>query len=421
MHKSRSTRHDFPRTALVAAAILAGAALAWTLVGVPALVKYPTDLDVSPRYEGTFQVLVDPATAAPLDDPIELPLTVDRRIRSVPDESGSSEVLVRETIHQQAGDLIDVTQENAYVMDRSTVENVEDDRAYAFDESNVVDRSGAYRLNLPFDADGDDTYEVYKNEIDDTYTLIGDTETPTSDIEGLELTNFTARVEEAPLSEAYLAELNEVVPLPESLTLDELKPQLLDQGIDVDAVVAALTPALTSDDAATLAAFAAEPIPLDYVMAFDGRVALEPVTGAEVQVAVTETVGARPRLTSLPALQEVLGHYPDVPEAVDALAGLDALASGPATPLFTYSYEQTPASVADIADEARSMREQVLLAKVWLPAGLAAAAVLALAVGTVVYLRRRPRSLDGARTAEPAAEPPPPTNTRPVPKEGTPA
>jgi hypothetical protein len=132
-------------------------------------------------------------------------------------------------------------------------------------------------------------------------------------------------------------------------------------------------------------------------------------------------VGARPRLTSLPALQEVLGHYPDVPEAVDALAGLDALASGPATPLFAYSYEQTPASVADIADEARSMREQVQLAKVWLPAGLAAAAVLALAVGTVVYLRRRPRSLDRARTAEPAPEPPPGTNTRPVPKEGTPA
>ena len=66
MHKSRSTRHDFPRTALVAAAILAGAALAWTLVGVSALVKYPTDLDVNPRYEGTFSLHVDPTTAAPL-------------------------------------------------------------------------------------------------------------------------------------------------------------------------------------------------------------------------------------------------------------------------------------------------------------------------------------------------------------------
>jgi hypothetical protein len=404
MHKSRRTRHNYPRTALWVSAVLAVAALVWMLVAVPALVKYPTDLDVSPRYAGTFTVLVDPATAAPLDEPMEMPLTVDRRIQSIGDESGSSRVFVRETIRQQAGDLIDVTQTNGYVMDRSTVENVADDRAFAFDESNVVDRSGAYRLNLPFDTSRDDTYRIYKNETDDTYTLTGDTETPTSDIEGLELSNFVANIDESPLSEAYLAELNEVVPLPESLTLDQLKPQLLDQGIDVDAVVTALTPVLTPEDAATLSAFAAEPIPLDYVLSFDGRVSVEPVTGAEVKVGVTETVGARPQLTSLPELQEVLGHYPDVPEAVDASAGLDELATAPATPLFTYTYEQTPASVADVADEARSMRMQVLLAKVWLPAGLATAAVLSLLVGAVVYWRRRPRRVGGARTAGPAPE-----------------
>jgi hypothetical protein len=421
MHKSRRVRHSYPRTALWVGAVLAAAALAWMLVGVPAVVKYPTDLDVSPRYEGTFSVLVDPATAAPLDEPMQLPLTVDRRIQSIPDESGSSRVLVRETIHQQAGDLIDTTQTNAYVMDRSTLKNVKDDRAFAFDESNVVDRSGAYRLNLPFDTSRDKDYQMYKNEIDDTYTLTGDNETPTSHLEGLDLSNFTTHVVDAPLSPAYLAELNKVVPLPESLTLDQLKPQLLDQGIDVDAVVTALTPVLTPDDAATLSTFAAEPIPLDYVLSFDGTAAVEPVTGAEVKVGVTETVGARPQLTSLPALQDVLGHYPDVPEAVDASAALDELATAPATPLFTYTYEQTPASVADVADEASSLRNQVLLAKVWLPAGLAAAAVLSLGVGAVVYLRRRPRALSTPTTG-PAPEPRPGNETpEPVTKEDRPA
>ena len=424
MHKSRRARirHNYPRTALWTGAVLAGTALAWMIVGVPALVKYPTDLDVAPRYEGTFSVLVDPATAAPLDEPMQLPLTVDRRIQSIRDESGSSTVLVRETIHQQAGDLIDVTQTNAYVMDRSTLENVEDDRAYAFDESNVVDRSGSYRLNLPFDTSRDEAYEVYKNEMDDTYTLTADTETPTSDVEGLELSNFTAHVEEAPLSDAYLAELSEVVPLPASLTLDELAPQLLDQGIDVDAVVTALTPVLTPEDAATLGAFAAEPIPLDYVLSFDGRAAVEPVTGAEVRVGVTETVGARPQLTNLPELQEVLGHYAEVREAVEAGAGLDELATAPATPLFTYSYEQTAASIADVADEASSMRRQVLLAKVWLPAGLVAAAVLSLVVGAVVFLRRRPRPIGQARTAGPAPQPRPEQETlQPVTNRSKPA
>ena len=411
MHRSR-TRRGYPRTALWVGGGLTAAAVAWMTVGVPTVVKYPTDLDVAPRYEGTFRVLVDPATAAPLDEPIEMPLTVDRRIQAVGDESGSSRVLVRETIDRRAGDLIDLTQRNAYVMDRSTLENVADDRAFAFDESNVVDRSGAYRLNLPFDTSRDETYDIYKNEIDAVYPMVADDETPTSDIEGLHLSNFTGSVDEGPLSDAYLAELNEAVPLPESLTLDQMRPQLLALGIDVDAVVTALTPVLTPEDAATLAAFAAEPIPLEYVLSFDGRAAVEPVTGAEVKVTVAETVGARPQLTSLPDLQEVLSHHPDVPEAVAASAGMDALAAAPATPLFSYSYEQTPASVADVADEATSMRRQVLLAKVWLPAGLAAAAVLSLVVGAAVYLRRRPRRLGRSRARRPAPRPRPEDEAR---------
>jgi hypothetical protein len=299
---------------------------------------------------------------------------------------------------------VDTTQTNEYVMDRSTLQNVADDRAFAFDEANVVDRSGAYRLNLPFDTSRDETYEIYKNEIDATYTMAADTETPTSDIEGLELSNFAASVDEVPLSDAYLAELNDVVTLPESLTLDELKPQLLAAGIDVDAVVTALTPVLTPEDAATLSEFASQPIPIDYVLSFDGTAAVEPVTGVEVSVATVETVGARPVLTSLPALQEVLSHYPDVPEAVAANAAADDLATAPATPLFQYDYAQTPASVADIADEARSMRRQVLAAKVWLPLALAAAAVLSLAVGALVFVRRGHAT--HAKPARPAGSPP---------------
>jgi hypothetical protein len=36
----------------------------------------------------------------------------------------------------------------------------------------VVDRSGSYRLNLPFDTSRSETYDIYKNEIDDTYGLV---------------------------------------------------------------------------------------------------------------------------------------------------------------------------------------------------------------------------------------------------------
>jgi hypothetical protein len=422
MHRKTSNhraRHRYPRTALWVAGGLAVAALLWMVVGIPAVVKYPTDLDVSLRYDGTFSVLVDPLTAAPLAEPVVMPLTVDRHIEAIGDESGSSRVVVRETIHQVAGDLLDVTQTNQYVMDRSSVENVADDRAFAFDPANVVDRSGSYRLNLPFDTSRSDTYTIYSNENDDTFPLVGDTENPTIELEGLRLSNFVARVDEAALSNAYLAELNKAVPLPDALTLEQMKPQLLAAGVDVDALVAALTPVLTPEDAATLSSVAAEPIPLEYVRSFEGDVAIEPVTGAEVRVSVSESVGARPVLTSLPALQDVLGHYPSVPEAVTTSADLDDLAAATAIPLFAYRYEQTPASVADVADTAKEMRRQVLLARVWLPLGLGVGAVLSLVVGAAVFVQRRPRPIGPTGTGKAHRAPRPDREEREIVAAGT--
>ena len=109
----------------------------------------------------------------------------------------------------------------------------------------------------------------------------------------------------------------------------------------------------------------------------------------------------------MPALLEVLGHYPDVPEAVAAGTALNELVAGPAVPLFEYSYEQTPASVADVRQDVSSMRQQVLLAKVWLPLALAVAALLSLAIGAVIFVRRRPRPMDltGIDETEPVPRP----------------
>ena len=383
-------RRRFPRMALALAGGLVVAALLWWGFGVSALVKYPTDIDVSPRYEGTFSLHVDPATGAPLATPLEQPLTIDRHIRAVGDESGADTVVVEETIAQKAGDVVDTTQTNVYVMDRQTLKNLADDRAYAFDPENVVDRAGAYRLNLPLDTSRDETYPIYKNEIDATYQLKPNTADPTTHEEGLKLANFVTAVDEAPLSEAYLAELRKSVPLPETMTLDQLKPQLERYGLNVDALLTALTPSLSAADFATLGELAANPIPLRYVISFEGRAAVEQTTGAEVDVGVAERIGARPELTALPELQALLGRYPDVPEAGRALDALDEMVAAPAPLLFEYRYYQTPASVADIADEVSSMRQQILLAKFYLPFGLLIAALLSLVVGLVVYRWRRP-------------------------------
>ena len=66
---------------------------------------------------------------------------------------------------------------------------------------------------------------------------------------------------------------------------------------------------------------------------------------------------------------------------------------------------------------AKPMRQQIMLAKLWLPVGLVALALLVLAAGALVWVRRR--SGDDA----PDATPPPSSPTidlRPTPTEAAP-
>ena len=71
-------RRRLPVASVAIAVGLVAIALLWSAVAVPVLVKYPTDLDVNPRYAGTFTLFVDPTTAAPLAAPRVLPLEIDR-------------------------------------------------------------------------------------------------------------------------------------------------------------------------------------------------------------------------------------------------------------------------------------------------------------------------------------------------------
>jgi len=271
-------------------------------------------------------------------------------------------------------------------MDRSTVANVADPRAYAFEPSNVVDRSGAYRVNLPFDTNPTGTYSVYKNEVGTTYQMSGDG--TTKDEAGLNLQNYSASVTEAPLTAAYLAELNKSVPLPSSMTLDQLKPQLKALGVDVDTLVAAMTPYLTPEDSTTLLQIAGKPIPIQYVLSFEGHAGVDTVTGAQVDVTDTETIGAKPQMADLPTLQAMLAKYTNVPEAASAAKALDTLSTAPATKLFGYTFAQTPASVADIAGQVKSNRSQVLLATRYVPIGLLVLGFLGFAMGGFVVWHR---------------------------------
>jgi hypothetical protein len=312
-------------------------ALLWLVFAVPALVRYPLDIDATPVYEGTFTIFVDPNTFAPLDTPRELPLKVTRHIDALGSKSSFSKVVVSEKIDFDAGGEFSQKQDNQYVMDRRSIKNVESDEAYAFAPSNVVDRSPAYRLNFPLDTNADDDYLIYKNEIGATYTASHDPALPEIDVDGLHLITFAASAGPVPITQAYIDLLSESVPLPESLTITQLTPLLLSVGIDVPGTLAALGPVISQEDLATLTSLATKPVELVYLDTFSGSDAVEPETGAIVVVKdVVETVSATASEDALPPIVEILKRYPQVPEAQAALTGLNSLATNP-IPLFRNS------------------------------------------------------------------------------------
>ena len=125
---------------------------------------------------------------------------------------------------------------------------------------------------------------------------------------------------------------------------------------------------------------------------------METTTGAEVDVSATEWVGAKPVLADVTTLQAIIAHYPNVPEAGAAGDALAALSSAPATKLFEYRYQQTPASVADIAGEVKAMRNLIRLAEMYVPFGSVGCRCLEPG-------RRRPRVLAPSRPDDRPAKP----------------
>lgn len=368
---------------------------------LPDLKKLPTDLKSTTYYEGNVTLYVDPATNLPLSTPRVLPLTVTRVVAADPAASDSTNVVMRETLHMKSEGLFDSTQEQQYVMNRTTALNVKDPRAFAFVPTNVVDRTNTYYLAFGLGMDKYKDQPTYKNEAATQYVAAAGRPDV---IEGLTVAKLGSQQSWTPMSDAYLADLNKSVPLPTQLTLDQLKPLLASQGLNVDAVLAGLVPKLAPEDLQTLVKVSQSPIPLNYVTKWGGSVAVDPVTGAPVDVMQAEDViGAKPASSWIDPLTTALGKYPQVPEAVTLSTALKATAANP-IPVFSNTYHQTAASVTHEIATAKDNGKQLQLAETTLPIAMVVVGGLLTLLG--VLLIALPKRGEGG--TEPVIEVTPP-------------
>jgi Porin PorA len=382
-------------------AVLAGL---WALIAPGQLVKYPRAVDKTAVATGTFSLAVNPSTGAPLPKPEVLPLSIRRHVHVV--SSTGSHAVVKEDDVEKIGTLPQQDMQQQYVIDRSSLKNVPSGESYAYTAANHVNRAPAYAINLPFGA-GAGPYQLWNNEVGRSYTFRQ--QGPKISRDGLTLIPLQGQLTDAPAQPYYLAQLNTLGRLPTQTTIGQLTPQLKALGIDPTQLSTVLLPQLSSSDRTTIKFALAQPIPLRYVISAKTRLLVQPTTGAIVSLDRTnESLGVQPQLGELTVIGSVLGTsaYRTNPVIIAARDALAKLSQRPATAtVFSYTYGQTPASVADIASYAESGASKITAVKTTMPLVLLLVGVLSAVFGVIPWLRGR-RGEGTLRRGRPSASQP---------------
>ena len=342
-----------------------------------------------------------------------MPLQLERRLESTEGGTGARRAVVAESITLRLGDRT-VTERQQYVVDRRQMTLLTDQRSWAFDPANVVDRGGSYRINLPLGTSADGGYRVWNNETGSTITLAQGSKTR-SEVADVDVVAFpvTLRRPVAGYFEDRLVELG----LPTELTPAQLGARLGAAGVDLQALAGALAPKLTAEQLKGFGALAQTPLPLRYEFFIEETIWVEPRTGIIVDVDVArEGFAARPDLSSLAAIEPILAANLNLPAVAKAAELFAQLQDQPADTVLELSYRATDATVADRGSEARSYARRIRLAEVWAPWGLGLAGAVLIGVGAALYLWRRTAPPAPPTPPSPAA-PPAPDAERVVPAE----
>lgn len=358
-------------------ALLAVAAVGVKVVGEPALVKFPLNIDQNLRYTGTATVYVNPATGARLPTPIQTPLTVDRHIKVV---SGDfSHAVVTETDKIVFAGQTQTTKYQ-YYMNRRTMQLVNGPKSYAFDNpASLMTTSGSYRINFPLDTKAR-TYNAWAPETNSLATATAVGRAHHDPVSGDQVITFNTTLDHA-VAPYYLNFLKSMG-MPTSLSAASVASQLQASGVSISQVLADVGPHLTAAQMSTLTTALSQPVPLNYSYFQRGQIQVQTSTGAVVGASVSkEGVAVTPSLSGTAPAVAILAPYANL-TSVQALSRAVSALSQTQTAL-SMTYSETPASIRDAASTANKQGAQMNLIQWQLPIGVGAAAVVVLLIAAV--------------------------------------
>jgi hypothetical protein len=287
---------------------------------------------------------------------MDFPLTVRRRLHVV-DSSSSTAVVATDEV-EKSGATPDWDLHQRFVIDRSSLESVRDDRAYAYEPGNTVDRSPYYTVSFPFNAGGG-PYQVWQDEIGTACPFSPDGAAVRR--YGLDLHPLRCDFAKAPVRPYFVDRLT-AWGLPKQVALRQIAPQLAAAGIDLQQLAAQVLPRLSVSDRSAILSILGRPIGLSYLLDTDIRVLVEPDTGSVVALdRTTKTIFAQLDISGVSDAEVILTKpsYAATPAVVAAVATLRRLITRPPTAkVLTSTYSQTPQSVDDAASYVRRFRHK---------------------------------------------------------------
>jgi hypothetical protein len=378
---------------LIVGIVFVVGAVAFRTAAIPLVVRFPSHLDKTTHYSGTYTSFVDEKTLATLATPTVGKFALDRHLKIV--HSTFDTVTIREQLTLHEGTKAPLVQQHEYVMDRRTMQNVKSADSWTFFPSATADRSGAYRLQFPLGISPTGNYPVWSNETGTAVKLSQPSAVHHDAAAGVSVIDFQGSLN-APVTKAYrhwLAANN----FPMSLTPKQLQDQLKARGLDVNAALAAVNGKLSPNQALVLANTLGRSVPLNYRYVYKGSVSLEPHTGAIVNVHTRlEGIAVKPDLSGVSAITPMLVEFSSIPAVKAVSVGLQKLINEPPQVAAQFDFTEAPASSLDTGNEAKEQIRMMGLLELWAPWSIGSLGMILVLATTVRRRRSRNVPVDGS-------------------------
>jgi hypothetical protein len=371
-------------------------AIVWWLVIGPSMVKLPSDIDTKMDFEGNLTQYVDSATGQPLPagQEVVVPITVLRTFSALPDLYTSSMAVFEDKLVMSVAGQESPAQVHHYPLDRKTRKCVESDENWAYAPAIALpDRVGHLGPLFPGGLKVGDTVSVFFNDVNKAFDV--KVAEKIDNYNGLGVTALKIDATRPltayypPIAQAVLASQG----LPMEIGFAQLSAQLKAKGLDLEALLAALSTVAAPEDLQSLQALTQQPVKLAYKQESGDIIYIEQKTGATVGATFDRTTTMDIDTTGLLGAFTIIGKYatdPTVGPAIQAaMGGAAQLAQAEPTKVFNQNMSIIKTSEATLAQDAKDKIPLLALAKLWIPLIIIVVGAILLILAGYLFARAR--------------------------------